>query len=118
MRRRSLFICFRLPNGQPRRTNMAALIACRDYLEEKLLVQQSSRQPIIPALQPIRINVAINIPGGQPEGCLPCFPHRLKHCSRVKDWLIPNKPVEVRNGTLSLMMENSRCNQMRQVTII
>ena len=40
MRRRNLFICFRLPNGQPRRTNMAALIACRDYLEEKLLVQQ------------------------------------------------------------------------------
>ena len=37
------------------------------------------------------------------EGWQPCFPHMLKHCNGLGDWLVPNEAFVTSRGACSVM---------------
>lgn len=61
-------------------------------------------------------NVTLNILCENCRQKLLCFPQKLKHSNRMVDWWIPTKAFTVRNGVGLLMMRDTSCSQMEQIT--
>lgn len=73
---------------------------------------QAANHPAASANQ----NVTMNVLCDNCRQKLLCFPQKLKHSNRMVDWWIPTKAFTVRNGVGLLMMRDTSCSQMEQIT--
>ena len=47
-----------------------------------------------------------------------CFPHKLHHSNRAKDWPTENDICKISNGACSLMLRGISWNQMKPITMV